>query len=197
MPLGTHKATLFGVAGVSTGDVVLLASTTASDAAGIAFTSGIDSTYGEYIFGFYNIRAAADDRTFNFQVSTDGGSNYNTTVTSAHFHAHHYEDDSGTPAVNQDTGHHLQQATSYQLLTASQGNDADQSCAGALHLFSPASTTYVKQWYSEINFTAVTDYTDHCFNAGYFNTTSAVNAINFQFSADNIAAGTIKMWGVK
>ena len=197
MPLGAFKAALMGTAGVSTADVVLLASTTASDAAGIAFTSGIDSTYGEYIFGFYNIRAAADNRTFNFQVSTDGGSNYNTTVTSTHFHAHHKEDDSGTPAVNQDSGHHLAQATSYQLLTNSQGNDADQAAAGILHLFNPASTTYVKHWYSEINFPAITDYTDHCFNTGYFNTTSAVNAINFQFNAGNIAAGTIKMWGVK
>ena len=43
MPLGTHKATLFGVAGVSTGgDVVLLHDTDYSDVASASITSGID-----------------------------------------------------------------------------------------------------------------------------------------------------------
>ena len=34
-------------------------------------------------------------------------------------------------------------------------------------------------------------------NAGYGNTTSAVDAIRFQMSSGNIDAGTIKLYGIK
>jgi len=34
-------------------------------------------------------------------------------------------------------------------------------------------------------------------SAGYFNTTSAINAINFKYSSGNIDDGTIQMFGVK
>ena len=54
MPLGANKAAIMGVAGTAvTGDVVLLSSQTASGDSVISFTSGIDSTYVEYIFRFY------------------------------------------------------------------------------------------------------------------------------------------------
>ena len=53
MPLGAFKAALMGTAGVSTADVVLLSTTTASNAATVSITSGIDSTYGQYIFKIY------------------------------------------------------------------------------------------------------------------------------------------------
>ena len=47
MPLGAFKAALMGTAGVSAGaDVVLLSTTTASNASAVSITSGIDSTYG-------------------------------------------------------------------------------------------------------------------------------------------------------
>ena len=35
------------------------------------------------------------------------------------------------------------------------------------------------------------------YNAGYFNTTSAVNAFRFQFTSGNISAGTIYLYGIK
>ena len=70
MPLGAFKAALMGTAGVSTtGDVVLLATTTATSDATVSFTSGIDSTYGEYIFRFYNINPATDTTHYSFQCN--------------------------------------------------------------------------------------------------------------------------------
>ena len=41
------------------------------------------------------------------------------------------------------------------------------------------------------------DYSINWFTAGYFNTTSTINAIKFQMSSGNIDSGTIKMYGVK
>ena len=40
------------------------------------------------------------------------------------------------------------------------------------------------------------DYMVDIFSAGYFNTTSALDAVQFKFESGNIDAGTIKLYGV-
>lgn len=196
MSLGANKVAMLGAAG-GTDDVVLLSTQTASNSASISFTSGITSTYGEYIFKFYNIHPATDGASgFTFQVSIDGGSNYNVTCTTTFFRAYHDEGDSET-SLGYDTSHDQAQGTGYQVLTTNVGNDNDQNCAGELHLFNPSSTTYVKHFYSRADTVQSNDYQANPFAAGYFNTTSAVNAISFKMGSGNIDVGTIKMWGVK
>ena len=78
MPLGANKAAIMGVAGVSTADVVLLSSQTADGDDEIDFTDLFTSTYGEYIFKFYNINPATDSKGLTFQVNatTDDGGDY-------------------------------------------------------------------------------------------------------------------------
>ena len=49
-----------------TGALTLLSTQTASSSSTISFTSGIDSTYKEYIFKFYDIHPSADDKNFTF-----------------------------------------------------------------------------------------------------------------------------------
>ena len=51
MSLGASKVAMLGAAGV-TEDVVLLATANASGSASLEFTSGVTSSYGEYIFKF-------------------------------------------------------------------------------------------------------------------------------------------------
>ena len=71
--------------GFETGDVggsmVLLSTQTASSSSTISFTSNIDSTYDKYVFKFYDIHPQTDSVTFYFNMSIDGGSNYNVTKT--------------------------------------------------------------------------------------------------------------------
>ena len=197
MPLGANKAAIMGVAGVSTADVVLLAQNSdVTDVASIEFTSGITSTYGEYIFRFYNMNPESSGVNWEFQCSIDGGSNYNVTITTTAIKAYHHENDSASSVDYAGGGADLAQATTYQTLLNSLGTLADNSGAGELHLFNPASTTYVKHFYS-----CGTGYQDsptviNTRAAGYFNTTSAINAISFRFSSGN-TNGLVKMWGVK
>ena len=88
---GTVSSVNAGWGGVQ----VLLSTTTVGSAvANISFTSGIDSTYDEYIFEFINIHLATDNARFQFNLSTDGGSNYNVTKTTTDFRAQHAEDNS-------------------------------------------------------------------------------------------------------
>jgi hypothetical protein len=194
MPLGAHKAAIMGVAGVSTGDVVLLSSQTASNSASISFTSGIDSTYGEYIFRFYNINPATDDTGFQFQFNASGQSGYNETLTTSMFRPYHTEaDGSGLAYI---TASDQAQGTAFQGVNFSLSSDADSSCAGELHLFNPASTSYVTHFYSRSStYSSAPGATDF-FVGGYVNTTSAITDVQFKSSSGNFD-GTIKLWGVK
>jgi hypothetical protein len=180
---------------VEGGNMVLLSTQTASASASISFTTGIDSTYKEYMFIFNNIHASTQGQ-FQFQTSTDGGSSYGVTLTSTFFQTEHYESDSST-SLEYNTGRDLAQSTSYQFLNgADLGTNNDDNFCGTMSLFSPSSTTYVKHFIFQGN---VNDYSARCTNtyiAGYFNTTSALNAIRFQMSSGNIDAGTIQMFGI-
>ena len=186
------SGTLSSVSGFG-GALNLLSTQTASGDASIEFTSGIDSTYKEYVFKFIAMNPSAED-ALAFQTSTDGGSNYNTTLTSTWFWAYHTEADSSSLAYRADMD--KAQATTFQGLVANTTAGSDFAAGGELHLFNPASTTYVKNWYSRVISYGNTSWAMDCYSAGYFNTTSAINAIKFTYSSGNIDAGTIKMYGV-
>ena len=198
MPLGAFKAALMGTAGATAaGDVVLLSSQTASNSASISFTSGIDSTYGEYIFRFYNINPATDTTHFSFQCNATDSTSYDETITSASFMAYQTQDGSAT-ALTHATGGSLSQETDAQVIGEGVGNAADETCAGELHLFNPSSTTYVKQFYivTQYHHASGDGFTANGFRGGYINTTTAIDDIKFYMSSGNFD-GTIKMWGVK
>ena len=176
--------------------ITLISSQTASASASISFTTGLDSTYKAYKFVFVNIHPATDGAGFQFNMSTDSGSNYNVTKTTTSFRAYHYENDSGA-GLDYQTGEDLAQSTSFQGLTHEIGNDADQNSSGTLTIFNPSSTTYVKHFISTGICNAYDNRPNNAYVAGYMNTTSAINAIRFQMSSGNIVAGTIKLYGVK
>ena len=95
------------------GSMVLLSTVTASSSATISFTSGIDDTYNVYCFKMINIHPETDNKTFSFNFSSDGGSNYNVTKTTSWFQAYNNEaDDNNTLAYV--TGQDLAQGTGFQ-----------------------------------------------------------------------------------
>ena len=177
------------------GNLIHIQSQTASNSASISFTTGINSTYKEYQFYFINVRPATDAKHFQFNLSTDSGSNYNVTKTSTSFTA--WQDEGGTdPLLSYQAPWDLAQSTSDQILCWEVGNGADECFAGSMQIFNPASTTYVKHFISNVNQYYSANYSINHFVAGYGNTTSACNAIRFQFNTGNIADGTIAMFGV-
>jgi hypothetical protein len=183
-------------ASVATGNMVLISSQTASASASISFTTGIDSTYKEYQFYFINCHPATDNADFQFNMSTDSGSNYNVTKTTTFFDANQIE--SGTDdSLSYRTSLDLAQSTAFQTIVNNTGNGADECVSGTLTIFNPASTTYVKHFISNINNYDGSNYTVNAFVAGYGNTTSAINAIQFKFDTGNIDDGVILMFGIK
>ena len=179
---------------LASGSLVPISEQTASGSASISFTTGIDSTYPIYKFEFINIHPATDQVGFQFNLSTDGGSNYNVTKTTTVFYAAHSESD--LTAFQYDTSSDLAQSTNYQLINIDIGNDNDQSCSGYLYLFNPSSTTFVKHFITRSNVNQFNNTSLDAFVAGYGNTTSAINSIKFEMSSGNIDDGIIKMYGV-
>ena len=175
---------------------------TASSSSTLSFVNGssdvvLDSTYPIYIFKFINIHPSNDGGVFEFNFSVDSGSNYNVAKTTTAFRAYHAESGSESQLAY-EAGGDLAQGTGFQMLNLGDlGGDNDQSFSGAMTLFNPSSTTFIKHFISEANNSRSIDYTYHSFISGYGNTTSAINAIQFKNSSNNIDAGTIKLYGIK
>jgi hypothetical protein len=176
------------------GNLNFISKATASASASIEFTSGIDSTYKEYVFYFNNIHPATDNASFTFNFSTDSGSNYNVSKTTTFFYAYHNEAGTST-ALEYRTDYDIT-GTGFAILSAEVGNANDECSSGYLHLFNPSSTTFVKHFISRSSHTQGGEYMIDNHVAGYGNTTSAVDAVKFQMSSGNIDAGEILLFGV-
>ena len=187
--------------GIVAGSMVLIKTLTASSSGTLSFVHGassvvLDGTYKEYVFKFIDVHPNGDGVDYSFNVSIDGGSNYNVTKTSTQFNARQSEGDS--TGFSYISGNDLAQGTGFQIIGDGVGGGvADECLVGTLQLFDPSSTTFVKHFIARINNYRTNDNSYDVFTAGYANTTSAVNAIQFKFGSGNIDTGTIKMYGIK
>ena len=174
---------------------LITTNTISSGVSSSSFTSGIDSTYDTYVFKFINIHSANDDAKLLVNFSSDTGSNYNVTKTTTFFNAQHKEDDSST-SLGYRSGGDLAQSTAAFNISEGAGNDNDQSSSGELLLFSPSSTTFVKHFIGRSNTIIAADGSIDNYFAGYCNTTSVVDAVQFSMDSGNIDSGVIKMYGI-
>jgi len=187
--------------GIPTGAMTLIKTLTASSSATLSFLNGtssvvFDDTYDSYVFKFYDIHPASDDRDFGFQVDVGTGTSYAQTITSTSFLAEHTEGgSSGSLAYN--TSRDQANGTANQIIASGVGNDNDQACSGELTIFSPSSGTFVKHFMSTSNVAHNNQFTQNWFIAGYINTTTALTRVQFKFNSGNIDSGIIKMYGIK
>ena len=182
-------------AAIPSGAMVLIKTLTASSSSTLSFVHGssdvvLDSTYPIYVFKFINCHPDASDAQFGFQVSVNGGSSYGVAITSTAIEAFH-------GGVQYGGNNDLAQGTGLQFITNTVYHSrAEESMNGTLHLFNPSSTTFVKHWMSRASRMNNTNFAEHL-HAGYVNSTSAVNAVQFKFANGNISTGTIKLYGIK
>jgi hypothetical protein len=182
--------------GIATGSMTLLSTSTASSSATIDFTSGINSTYKEYIFKYTDIHPQTDTANFSFQTDIGTDTNYNVTCTSTFFQAIHAEGD-GSEEVSYNSGNELGQADDFQIIAENANADADGCIAGFLHLYEPSNTSKVKHFNTNSEYNQAGNLCMNVRAAGYFNTTTALTRVRFKMSSGNIDAGTIKMYGIK
>ena len=177
------------------GKLTLISSATASGSSSVDFTSGIDTTYDEYVFYIVDINPATDTANFTFQVNATDGADYNdSAITSTYFRSMHSEADDAAELSYWEGGD-LAESSAFQMLSYFTGNGADESSAGILHLFSPASTTYVKHFYSRVVQNRADDVGYEQYVAGYINDTTAIDEVRFKMSSGNFD-GNIYLFGV-
>ena len=192
---GVKDATAFGsITGL--GDLIFISRSTASSSSSLSITSGIDSTYKEYIFILNSIHPASDNISFQFNGTDDTSSHsFDITKTTTAFNAYHSE--SGSEAsLGYRSADDVAQGTDYHTLSHQASNDNDASLSGFLHLFDPSNTTFVKHFVARISGNNEDNHAQDNFSAGYFNTTAAITGLDFKFSSGNIDSGTIDMYGV-
>jgi hypothetical protein len=180
--------------------MTLIKTLTASSDSTLSFVHGssdvvLDSTYPVYLFKFISMHPSADGKMFQVNFSSDSGSNYNVTKTSTSFRGYHDEANSSASLQYTD-GFDQAQETGFQTISAPIGSDNDQSVSGELYLFSPSSTTFVKHFTAVSNGCHSGDASSNIYTAGYGNTTSAIDAVQFKFLTDNMDSGTIKLYGI-
>ena len=183
------------------GAMTFIKKLTASSDSTLSFVNGssdvvLDSTYKEYMFIFNNIHPSASDEKLGFNLSVDGGSNYNVTKTTTYFIAYQNEAGNQTSLSYDPYGIDLAQGTGVNYFSVGVGNGNDECLSGEMTLFNPSSTTFVKHFMGRANNYYQADYSMDNYFAGYANTTSAVNAIQFSMSSGNIDTGTITLYGI-
>ena len=194
---GVRSVTAFG--SLTSGSMTFIKKLTASSSSTLSFVDGssdvvLDNTYKEYLFTYKNMHRSTGTSFFQFDMSVDGGSNYNLQKTTTHFYTYHNEGGGGDTTVGYVDGWDKANGTGSQRL--SNGNNGnDESTSGYLRLFNPSSTTFVKHFMARsISNNGV--YLEDNYTAGYGNTTSAVDAIKFEFSSGNIDTGDICLYGI-
>ena len=181
------------------GSMTFIKKLTASSSSTLSFVNGaanvvLDNTYKEYIFTFKDIHPSASTVGLYFNGSADTGSNYNVTKTTSYFLSRHAEDGTSNE-LSYKTGLDLAQSTGFQPLSIDQIHDNDSSMCGFLHLFNPSDTTFVKHFLCRTQQMQVDDSMEN-YSAGYFNTTSAIDAVQFKYASGNIDAGDICLYGI-
>ena len=185
---------------LSGGAMTFIKKLTASSDSTLDFVDGssdvvLDNTYKEYLFIYNNIHPQTSGAMLEFQGNASGGSGFNETITSTNFNPYHLEDGSEA-LLRYMTAQDQAQGTSFQPLSEDINNDNDGSLVGYLHLFNPSSTTFVKHFISRTQIMNTTPGSYGTFCAGYFNTTSAIDEIQFKMHSGNIDSGDIILFGL-
>ena len=202
MGLISNGTTIFDAGSMSAGlggSMVFIKKLTASSSATLSFVDGassvvLDNTYKEYLFTFNNIHPATDQTNFVFQANAAGGSGYDETMTTNTWQAQHSE--GGSSELSYEGGMDQSQGTAFQRIAHEIGNGNDEATSGFLRIFNPSDTTFVKHFIAESQSYRYNDYSHRLFTAGYFNTTSAIDEIQFKMSSGNIDAGDICLYGI-
>ena len=167
---------------ITGGSMVYLASTGAisSGTASVSFTQFDASKYDYYKFSLLNVKPTADGGVHVYgQVSTDGGSNYDSTNGNYHW------------ATTDDlTG---------LMVAYNVGHDTGEACAGEWNLMAPHLTgyTYGVGNIVVLNFNASLQGGSHSnYSYAVHLVEADVDAIKFVWSSGNFASGEMVMYGI-
>ena len=173
----------------SGGSLNLIQRQTGSGVSSINFTSL--GSYDTLWIVVEDFDAGTTDVDLEFQASTNGGSSYGVAVTTTNWR--NVARDSGTS--DQQTSRDNHNDTNYVEIIHDTGNDAVDASSAEIWMWNVTSTTKSKNFFSQSNTRQDDDDRYGSYQNGYFNTTSAINAITFRAGSGNMT-GTIAIYGM-
>jgi hypothetical protein len=180
------------------GSMVLLASATASNSASIDFTSGIDSTYDEYVILFNNVVPATNGAQLYMRVSTNNGSSWESGGTDYGYTSTGLNS-VGTAVSIASNGAAWMQIAGTSTADFGLGNAAGRSSRGRVEISLPSSSSINKKlgWKTGWSSEGGTNYLYTLSGEGEYRATTAINGIRFLMSSGNITSGSFYLYGVK
>jgi hypothetical protein len=168
---------------------VLVEQHTASSSASLDFTSCFSSTYDDYRIELVNLVLATNNVDLDFRVSTDGGSTFSTTG-----YEYIFENNSTSNAGWTATA---STSTSSILLAPGIDNTQSYGVSGEISFRGPLSASLKKSLDFRLTFVLQAVARRYMqIGAGFWGTTTAVNAFRLLASSGNITSGTVRCYGI-
>jgi hypothetical protein len=186
----------YGSGAGSPGSLTLLETHTASTSAELDFTSWYSSSYSVYVIEFISLLPATNATDINLEVSTNGGSSYDTTAGHYEYGMLRWLYNNGPFASGSLTG--LANLPITGAFAATPNTASTGGVSGSAKLYSPGSSTASKRLHWEVGYLPTTTGGSSVeFTAtGTYNQTTAVNAFRVRAASGNLTSGAVKVYGV-
>lgn len=169
--------------------LVLISTASASNSAAIDFTSGINSSYDEYLLVITDLIPATNGSNLNLRVSEDGGATFKAGA-SDYSYANNVCTDVSSNAPTGSTG------ANAILVAASLCNVTTTTFCGEIRFWSPSGTAKNKKFSYDASYTSSVGNLLRLVGGGNFILDSnAINGIRLLMSAGNITSGNFALYG--
>jgi hypothetical protein len=177
-----------GGGGGGGGALVLLEEHTASASASLVFDGWYSSSYDDYLIEFLGLVSATSGGVLSMQVSSDGGSTYDT---GSNYNTAATRWNSGGAGVSGGV------STQFDLSSTSDGlsNSGDYGVCGPCRLVLPASTAPYPRIVASLTYETSGSLFQGIETRGAYSGGSAINAFKLFDSAGNLASGTVRVYG--
>ena len=169
------------------GAQTLISSTTASSSAQVDITSGIDSTYKNYLIRITNMHPATDNTDFRCRFFTSAG------IRTGSDYQFSFQGRRSNGGDIQGNGNG---ATYISMSPQMAGNDNVENSNYEIILSNPASTTYYKSFRYWNNMLNLDSLLVGGVGSGSWNSTSAITGLRFYLDSGNIDDGQFDLIGL-
>ena len=169
------------------GAQTLISSATASDDAQVDITSGIDSTYKNYLLRVTMVHPATDDRDFRVRFFTSAG----IRTGSDYQFAYQGRRSNGGDIQGNGSG-----ATYISLSPQMHGSDSNEASNYEIVLSDPSNTTFYKSFRYTNNQCNASTLLVAGVGGAMWNSTTAITGVRFYFDSGNIESGQFDLIGL-
>jgi len=157
----------------------------------IGIKNAITADYGEYRLVLEDVSVATDGALLNIRVSEDNGSTYKSGVSD-------YDwvntSNDGTSITS------TSDAADSEITLMEDGienTSADGRVCGHIHFYTPSSTSHKKTFMWDLTYENTSGALCRVHGSGRYLSSNAIDAIQILASSGNLAAGRIKLYGIK